>query len=95
MQPVDPAYTTQDCFFCGIRNEVTLGVRQFVCVGCGRTLDRDFNASWKVLSRGLSKIGQDMPEFTPVEILPPPLVPTPRASRVHEAGTIRDGGSCP
>ena len=87
MQPVDPAYTTQDCFFCGIRNEVTLGVRQFVCVGCGRHLDRDFNASWRILSKGLQLVGQDMPELTPSEMGPPPIQPTGMASPVVELGT--------
>ncbi len=95
MQPVEPAYTTQDCSFCGARNEVTLAMRRFVCIRCGRVLDRDVNASWNVLARGLSKAGQNMPEFTPVEIGPPPSQPTGLASLVREAGTTRDGGSCP
>jgi transposase len=64
-------------------------VRTFVCTGCGRTLDRDFNASWKVLQRGLQEVGQDMPEYTPVEIGPPPSQPTGLASLVAEAGTVR------
>jgi putative transposase len=89
MQPVEPAYTSQDCFFCGARNDVAPGVRTFVCTGCGRTLDRDFNASWKVLQRGLQEVGQDMPEYTPVEIGPPPSQPTGLASLVAEAGTVR------
>jgi len=93
MQPVEPAYTSQDCFFCGARNDVTLDMRTFVCTGCGRALDRDFNASWKVLQRGLREIGQDMPEYTPVEIGPPPFQPTGLASLVEEAGTFFGGVS--
>ncbi|MGA2199389.1 MAG: transposase, partial [Nitrososphaerales archaeon] len=91
MEPVDAAYSTQDCFFCGARNQATLSMREFRCVGCRRMLDRDLNASWKILSRGLSIIGQDMPEFTPVEIGPPPSQPTGLASLVVEAGTVFGG----
>ena len=93
MQPVEPAFTSQDCFLCSARNDVTLGVRVFVCAGCGRQLDRDFNASWQVLSRGLCKIGQDMPEYTPVEIGPPSNQSTGSASPVAEAGTVFGGVS--
>jgi putative transposase len=89
MQPVEPAYTTQDCFFCRARNKVTLDMREFVCVGCGRHLDRDFNASWRILSKGLQLVGQDMPELTPSEMGPPPIQPTGMASLVVELGTTR------
>ncbi len=88
---VPPAYPTQECSFCGDRNQVPLSVRQFECRGCGRTLDRDFNAAKIVLKRGLAQVGQGMPELKPAETGPLPVPTTGRASQVEEAGTIRDG----
>ncbi|MDV3243556.1 MAG: transposase [Nitrososphaerales archaeon] len=86
---VQPAYSTQECFFCGALNAVPLSVRRFECMGCGKDLDRDFNAAWIVLKRGLAQVGQDMPELKPVETGPLPVPTTGRASPVVEAGTIR------
>ncbi len=85
-----PAYSTQECCFCGALNQVPLSVRTFDCRGCMRTLDRDFNAAWIVLERGLAQVGQDMPELKPVETGPLPVSTTGRASPVGEAGTTRD-----
>ena len=84
-----PAYSTQECYFCGALNQVPLSVRSFDCRGCSRMLDRDFNAAWIVLKRGLAQVGQDMPELKPVETGPLPIPTTGRASPVVEAGTIR------
>ena len=39
MVRVPPAYTTQECWFCGTPNPVPLDVRQLECHGCSRTLD--------------------------------------------------------
>jgi putative transposase len=85
---VDPACSSQECSYCGALNKISLDVREFVCVGGGRHLKRDHNASFIVLRRGLAKVGQDMPELEPVETRPL-LVATARgASQVSEAGTI-------
>ena len=86
---VPAAHSTQECSFCGDRNQVPLSVRQFECRGCGRTLDRDFNAAKIVLKRGLAQVGQGMPELKPVETGPLPVPTTVRASQAEEAGTIR------
>ncbi len=88
---VPPAYSTQECYICGTLNKVSLSVRTFDCCRCNRTLDRDFNAAWIVLKRGLAQVGQDMPELKPVEIGPLPPQTTGAASSVEEAGTIRGG----
>jgi len=58
---VDPTYSTQECFFCGALNRVTLSMREFACVGCGRVLKRDLNAARVMLKRALvrAKVGQD------------------------------------
>ena len=84
---VDPAYSTQECFWCGARNKVSLETREFVCVGCGRTLQRDHNAARIVLKRAIAQVGQDMPELKPVETRPLLVPTTGRASPVVEAGT--------
>ena len=88
---VPPAYSTQECYFCGTLNQVPLSVRVFDRQGCNRTLDRDFNVAWIVLKRAIAKVGQDMPELKPVETGPLPLRATGAASPVEESGTIRDG----
>ena len=90
-EEVPAAYTTQDCIYCRFRNHIGLSVREFVCGGCGRFLDRDLHSASSVLARGLQKVGQDMPELKPVETRPPPIQPTGLASQAVEAGTIRGG----
>jgi putative transposase len=93
---VPAAYSSQECYFCGALNKVDLRVREFVCIGCGRHLKRDYNAANVVLKRGLAiagvtvtKVGQDMPKLKPVETRPLLCQPTGRASQVDEAGTTR------
>src|SRR6267143_963965 len=93
---VNAAYSTQECFYCGTLNKIALEVRKFVCVGCGRTLERDPNAARVVLKRGLAiaglaapKVGLDKPELKPVEMGPLLVSSTRRASSVDEAGTTR------
>ena len=54
---VFPAYSTQECYYCGALNQVPLSVRSFECRGCQKMLDRDFNAAWIVLKRGLAQVG--------------------------------------
>ncbi|MDG6900953.1 MAG: transposase [Nitrososphaerota archaeon] len=86
---VQPACSTQECFFCGALNQVPLSIRQFECAGCGKMMDRDINAARIVLKRGLAQVGQGMPELKPVETGPLPVPTAGRASQVEEAGTIR------
>ena len=85
-QKVPAPGTTQECFWCGVLNKVDRGTREFVCVGCGRTLRRDLNAARIVLKRALAQVGQGMPELKPVETRPLPWETTPTASPVVEAG---------
>ena len=89
---VPAPWTTQECFFCGNRNQVPLSVREFVCRGCEMLLDRDVNAGRVLLLRAITtRVGQDrssvtrlvdesrqqaVPELMPVEAGPPPLVQT-------------------
>jgi putative transposase len=95
---VDPGYTSQECYHCGAINKISLDVREFVCVGCDRALQRDVNAAQVVLKRGLAlagtaaSVGRDTPDFKPVETRPLLVATTRRASQVAEAGTIRREG---
>jgi putative transposase len=95
---VPAACSTQECYHCSTLNKIDLATREFVCVGCGRTLQRDCNAARIVLKRGLAiagltpKVGQDMPELKPVEIRPLLVQRTGGASQVCETGTIRPQG---
>jgi putative transposase len=84
---IDPAYSTQERFWCGVLNRIPLETREFCCVGCGRKLQRDHNAARIVLKRAFAQVGQDMPELRPVETRPIPISNEGRASPVLEAGT--------
>ena len=46
----------------------SLAVRTHRCPYCGLVMDRDENAAINILKRGILKVGQGLPEFTPVEI---------------------------
>jgi putative transposase len=96
---VPAAYSTQECFHCGALNKICLSMREFVCVGCGRTILRDPNAARVVLKRGLAiagltaqTIGRDTPELMPVEMRLLLVQTTGGACQVEEAGTIRPQG---
>jgi putative transposase len=49
---VNPAYTSQDCSRCGHRQTLSLSDRTYTCPCCGLVLDRDLNASLKILRLG-------------------------------------------
>jgi putative transposase len=96
---VPAAYSTQECYHCGALNEIDLDTREFVCIGCGHLLRRDYNAARVVLKRGLAiaglttvKVGQDLPELKPAETRPLSVQTTGGASQVIETGTIGPQG---
>ena len=64
---VDPRGTTTECASCRIETRKPLWVREHSCPACGFELDRDWNASVNVLSRGLAKLGVVHSEDTPAE----------------------------
>jgi putative transposase len=66
---VNPRGTTKECASCGISTEKPLWVREHACPACGFTADRDANAAWNILSRGLDKVGVGHSESTPVQRL--------------------------
>jgi len=84
---VDPDGTTKECAQCGVKTDKPLWVREHSCPACGFEVDRDANAAWNVLSRGLSKLGVGHSELTPVETALPTGTAVVPAKRVVEAGT--------
>jgi putative transposase len=54
---VNPRGTTKECAACGVSTEKPLWVREHSCPACGFEADRDANAAWNILSRGLEDVG--------------------------------------
>ena len=84
---VDPRGTTKECASCGVLTDKRLWVREHSCPACGFEADRDANAAWNILSRGLSKLGVGHSESTPVETALPTDTDSVSAKRVVEAGS--------
>jgi putative transposase len=83
---VEPAGTTKECANCGAETEKPLWVREHSCPACGFEADRDANAAWNVLSRGLDHVGVGCSESTPPETAAPADTVV-SASRVIERGS--------
>ncbi len=82
---VDPNGTTKECAQCSV--ETPLWVREHACPACDFKGDRNANAAWNILSRGLTELGVGHSEGTPVETaLPAGTTPVP-AKCVVEAGS--------
>ena len=56
---VNPAYTTQDCYQCGYREEKKLSERTHCCSRCGYKATRDLNAAQNILALGLGWPGSN------------------------------------
>ena len=83
---VDPKDTTKECASCGVKTDKPLWVREHSCPSCGFKADRDANAAWNILSRGLEDVGVGYSESMPVETaLPVDTVVS--AKRVVETGS--------
>jgi putative transposase len=54
---VNPAYTTQDCYQCGHRQEKRLSERTHCCSQCGYKVTRDLNAAQNILPLGKDGLG--------------------------------------
>jgi len=89
---VDPRGTTKECASCGTKTDKPLWVREHSCPSCGFKVDRDANASWNILSRGLEKVGVGHSESMPVETALPMDTDLVSAKRVVETGspTLKD-----
>jgi hypothetical protein len=62
-----PAGTIKKCTGCVVETDKPLWVRKHSCPSYGFKPDRDANASYNVLSRGIQGIGLGRAESTPVE----------------------------
>ena len=71
---VEPRQTSQQCSKCGSIVKKTLAIRVHRCCHCGLTIDRDINAARNILKKARKQdtVGQELPEYTPVEIEPLP-----------------------
>ena len=85
--------TTKECAECGVSTDKPLWVREHSCPACGFEADRDENAAWNVLQRGIDKLADDIgtgnPESTPVET----VVPTATAFQTVAANHVAETGS--
>jgi putative transposase len=79
--------TTKACAQCGVKSDKPLWMRKHACPSCGFELDRDWNASLNVLSRGLRKLGVVHSEGTPVETATAVDATSVSARRVVETGS--------
>ena len=85
---VDPKDTTKECASCGVKTDKPLWVRKHSCPACGFEADRDANAAWNILSRGITKrLGAGRSESTPVETALPTDTDSVSAKCVMEAGS--------
>jgi putative transposase len=84
---VNPRGTTKECAACGVSTDKPLWVREHSCPACEFEADRDANAAWNTLSRGLEKVGVGRSELPPVETALPTGTTTVPAKRVVEAGS--------
>ena len=53
---VDPRGTRKKCASCAVKTNKPLWVREHSCPACGFEADRDTNAAWVVLSRGIEYV---------------------------------------
>ena len=85
--PVNPRGTTKECAACGVSSDKPLWVREHSCPSCGFTADKDWNAAYNILVRGLKKVGAGCSESTPVETALPTGTASVPAKRVIETGS--------
>jgi putative transposase len=83
---VNPRGTTKECASCGVSTDKSLWVREHSCPACGFEADRDANAAWNILSRGMKRLGAGHSETTPVETALP-VDTSVSAKRVVETGS--------
>ncbi|WP_394348761.1 zinc ribbon domain-containing protein [Haloterrigena sp. H1] len=78
---------TREWAACGVSTHKPLWVREHSCPSCGFTADRDWNAAWNILSRGIKQLGAGRSESPPVETALPTGTTSVPAKRVIEAGS--------
>jgi IS605 OrfB family transposase len=68
-EEINEAYTTQTCSCCGSRRDspkgrAGLGMREWVCTGCGTQHDRDINAAKNILALGHERLAVGIPHHS-------------------------------
>lgn len=53
---INPAFTSQQCSFCGFTNKTNRKQEKFCCQNCGFTCDADYNASLNIKARSLESL---------------------------------------
>ena len=86
---VEAAGTTKECTACSVETAKPIWVREHSCPACGFECDRDANATMNVLKRGLSELGLEWPEDTPVETVT--AVDTVEFQRVSASHVVETG----
>ena len=84
---VDSRNTTKECAACGVKTDKPLWVREHSCPACGFTADRDWNAAWNILRRGIKLLGAGRSESPPVETALPTGTTAVPAKHVCETGS--------
>jgi len=85
--PVNPMGTTKECAQCGVETSKPIWVHEHSCPVCGFEADRNANAAYNVLARGLEDVGVVHPEGTPVETALPTSIHSVDAKRVIDPGS--------
>jgi len=81
--PVNYKGTTQRCSQCGDDVKKELNNREHKCSYCGFIAPRDYNSALEIKRLMLIKIGQELPESTPMEMEALPMV-----TSVKEVGSL-------
>ena len=68
---VDPRDIIKECSNCGAEMDKPLWVWDYLCLSCGFEANRDANAAYNNLSRGLDHVGVVHSESISVESAPP------------------------
>ena len=82
--PINYRGTTVRCSQCGADNPKELWQREHKCHSCGFEVPRDYNSALEIKRLTIIKIGQELPELTPVEMEALPVMVT----TAKEAGNL-------
>jgi len=81
--PINYRGTTKRCSQCGTNNPKELWQREHKCHNCGFIAPRDYNSALEIKRLMNMKIGQELPESTPMEMEALPMV-----TSVIEVGSL-------
>lgn len=73
-EEINESYTTQTCSCCRAisssspKGRAGLGIREWTCVGCGTSHDRDMNAARNILALGLERLAGGIPHYSRIAV---------------------------